>query len=185
MQRMQVRSSSGFIWRNKIKRNRGKVKNMFLPVLNWFFLKLTPGPSLFAERSAVRKLFFLPLRNPKSAIWLFLSPVFLHLARTGIISKTPGLIEFNLDNTAGNTISPGVAKHTGERIFQRKIRRGIRIIPKREARVRYAEAWYFYSKHPLVSPEGMFGLNTPLSTCVGNWHPIPEIGSSSPESRQR
>ena len=59
--------------------------------------------------------------------------MFLHLARTGIISKTPGLIVLNLDNTTEKTVSPGVAQHTGDRIFQRKIRRGIIIILKRGA----------------------------------------------------
>ena len=41
-------------------------------------------------------------------------------------------------------------------------------VPKREARVRYAEAWYFYSKHPLLSTEGKLGSYTPFKTCAGN-----------------
>ena len=95
------------------------------------FLLTHPRPLSFYQVICVTKMIFLPQRNSKSSIYSFLSPVFLHLAHTGIISKTPGLIVFNLNNTSGKTISPGVAKHTGERIFQRKIRRGIRIIPKR------------------------------------------------------
>ena len=91
------------------------------------FLLTHPRPLSFYQVICVTKMIFLPQRNSKSSIYSFLSPVFLHLAHTGIISKTPGLIVLNLDNTTEKTISPGVAKHTGDRNCLKAILQGHKV----------------------------------------------------------